>query len=68
MDLLLKMDDKTGFIETSIRLGKEEINTAMCDAGEALIGRWSRKTGVEKDVTCCVLAMVFEATQQNFRN
>ena len=68
MDLLLKMDDENGFIKTSILLGKDEINTAMSDAGYALSGRWAKKTGIEDDVTCCVMAMVLEAVQQNFRD
>lgn len=68
MDLLLKMDDANGFIATAIHLGKEEINTAMSDAGYALSGRWGKKTGIEDDVTCCVMAMVLEAIQQNFRD
>lgn len=66
MDLLLKLDDANGFIATAIKLGSNEINTAMSDAGYALSGRWARKTGIEDDVTCCVMAMVLEAVQQNF--
>ena len=68
MDLLLKLDDGNGFIATAINLGREEINTAMSDAGYALSGRWEDKTGIGDDVTCCVMAMVLEAVQQNFRD
>jgi len=66
MDLLLKLDDSNGFIAAAIRLGSDEINAAMSDAGYALSGRWSRKAGIENDVTCAVMAMVLEAVQQNF--
>ena len=68
MDLLIKLDDANGFIATATHLGRDEINTAMCDAGYALSGRWEKKTGIEDDVTCCVMAMVLEAVQQNFRD
>ncbi|WP_395741046.1 hypothetical protein [Prosthecobacter sp.] len=67
MDLLLKLDDENQLILTSVNLGKDAINKAMSDAGYALSGRWSHKTAIEDDVTCCVMAMVLEAIQQNFR-
>jgi hypothetical protein len=65
--LFLKIDDN-GLIELFAQdpESRAEAEQAFQDASEALSGRELRKTGVGENALCMVIAIVFEAIQQNF--
>jgi hypothetical protein len=69
VDLFLKIDD-SGIIELWARdpEARPVMERAFADAAEALRGSEIRKTGVGENALCLVIAIVFEAIQQNFRN
>jgi hypothetical protein len=70
VELFLKMDqiEGTGIIELSVQspVARQEMEEVFSNAVEALRGREIRKTGVGDNPLCMVLALVLEATQQNW--